>query len=298
MKNFKNILVIAEDIGLNQTVLHKALRLAQSAKASLTIIANKQDKKIEQHLELIYQQQTANLTTLNGLKPAKLEIDINIKYCAALFSHKDILAEMTNHTYDLLIKDIHSAHFRWGLSWPDNHYLLREGNTNILLVGENQWPDRGNILVALETEESNEKHQKLNQFMIDESQYLAKLLNSDVHLINCYQEQPSISLADRLFIEGAIGVDEPLQLHWRHIQDSASRYAVEQDHLHVESGLPEFVIPHEAKKYNADIVALGAGEHHGLIDLLKGHSSEYVVDGLSCDALIFKANMCNANLIN
>ncbi|MFT5635037.1 MAG: universal stress protein E [Cognaticolwellia sp.] len=184
--------------------------LAQSAKASLTIIANKQDKEIEQHFDLIYQQKSANLTMLKGLKPTKLEIDINIKYCAAPFSHKDILADITNNTYDLLIKDIHAAHFRWGLSWSDNHYLLREGNTNILLVGETQWPDRGNILAALETEESTEKHQKLNQFMIDESQYLAKLLNSDVHLNNCYQEQPSISLAERLLVEG---VEEPLQQH-------------------------------------------------------------------------------------
>jgi hypothetical protein len=47
-------LIIAQDIGLNQTLLHKALTLAQRAKASLTIIANNQDKEIEQHLELTY----------------------------------------------------------------------------------------------------------------------------------------------------------------------------------------------------------------------------------------------------
>lgn len=290
MKNFKNILVIAEDIGLNQTLLLKALRIAHSAKANLTIIANKHDKEIEQHLELIYQQKTTSSAWLNGHNPEKLAIDINIKYCSAPFSHQDVLAEVANHRYDLLIKDIHAAHFRWGLSWSDNHYLLREGNTNLLLVGKTQWPDRGNILAALETEESTDKHQKLNQFMIDESRYLAALLNSEVHLINCYQEQPSISLEDRLLEEG---VEEPSQLHWRHLQSSASNFDVEQDHMHVEPGLPEFVIPHEAKKYNADIVTLGAGEHHGLIDLLKGHSTDYVIDGLSCDALILKANVCN-----
>ncbi|ASP46990.1 universal stress protein [Cognaticolwellia beringensis] len=290
MKNFKNILVIAEDIGLNQTLLLKALRIAHSAKANLTIITNKHDKEIEQHLELIYQQKTTSSAMLNGYNPGKLEIDINIKYCSAPFSHQDVLAEVTNHSYDLLIKDIHAAHFRWGLSWSDNHYLLREGKTNLLLVGETQWPESGNILAALETEESTDKHQKLNQFMIDESRYLAGLLNSEVHLINCYQEQPSISLEDRLFEEG---VEEPSQQHWRHLKSSASNFDVEQDHMHVEPGLPEFVIPHEAKKYNADIVTLGAGEHHGLIDLLKGHSTDYVLEGLSCDALILKANVCN-----
>lgn len=288
MKRFNNILVITEDIGLNQTVLHKALVLAQKAKASLTIIANKEDKEIAVDLEKIYQHDLAHLPKLKNYETTKLEIDINIKYCTAPFSHQDILAEIKQNSYDLLIKDIHAMHFRWGLSWSDNHYLLREGDTNILLVGEGLWPKQGNILAALETEESTDKHQKFNQFMIDESQYLAQLLNSDVHLINCYQEQPSISLADNDLNEN---VEEPEQQHFRHLSRSASTYGVQQDHLHVESGLPEYVIPHEAQKYNADIVALGAGEHHGLIDILKGHSSHYVVDALSCDALILKANM-------
>ena len=295
MKTFKNILVITEDIGLNQAVLHKALTLAQRAHASLTIIANQQDNELAEQLELIYQkntENTENVPNVNSFKFSALNIDINIKYCAAPFSHKEILAEITQQSYDLLIKDIHAAHFRWGFSWSDNHYLLREGNTNLLLVGKTQWPDNGNILAALETEESTEQHQNINQFMIDESQYLAKLLNSEVHLINCYQETSSISLADELLLQN---IEEPPQEHLRHLKSTASTHNVEYDHMHVEPGLPEFVIPQEAKKYNADIVTLGAGEHHGLIDLLKGHSTEYVVDGLACDALILKASTCNAN---
>jgi universal stress protein E len=291
MKNFKNILVIAENIGLNQTLLHKALTLAQRAKANLTIIANNQDKEIEEYLELIYQQKKAHLAMLNGYQPSRLNIDINIKYCAAPFSHQDILAEITDHAYDLLIKDIHSAHFQWGLSWSDNYCLLHEGETNLLLVGETQWPDRGNILAALETEELTEKYQQLNHFMIDESQYLATLLNSEVHLLNCYQEQASISLAEQL-IAGKF--KEPLQQHWRHLQDSVLRYGLQPEHIYFELGLPEYVIPYKAKKHHANIVTLGAGEHHGLIDVLKGHSCEYVVDGLACDTLILKANRCNA----
>ena len=105
-----------------------------------------------------------------------------------------------------------------------------------------------------------------------------------MHLLNCYQEQPSISLADQLLAEG---VEEPLQQH------SALRYGLQPEQINVEPGLPEYVIPHQAKKHHANIVTLGAGEHHGLIDLLKGHACEYVVDGLVCDALILKANRCN-----
>jgi universal stress protein E len=123
---------------------------------------------------------------LNGYQTSRLNIDINIKYCATPFSHQDILAEVTEHADDLLIKDIHSAHFEWGLSWSDYYYLLREGEKNLLLVGETQWSDRGNILAALETGELTQTHQQLNHFMIDESRYLARLLNSEVHLLNCY----------------------------------------------------------------------------------------------------------------
>ena len=61
MKNFQNILVITENIDPTQVVLNKALRLAQRAKANLTILVNKKNVATEQHLQLIYQQQIAIL---------------------------------------------------------------------------------------------------------------------------------------------------------------------------------------------------------------------------------------------
>jgi len=92
--------VIAEDIGLNRTLLYKALTLAQRAKASLTIMANNQDKEIALHLELIYQQKIADLAMLNGYQASRLNIEINTKYCAAPFYHQNILAEITDHNSD------------------------------------------------------------------------------------------------------------------------------------------------------------------------------------------------------
>lgn len=287
MKSFNNILVIAEDLSLNQVVLQKALLLAHRARASLTIIANKNDENIESHLEQMYQQNTANIINLQGEETSTSKIDIKIKYFPAPFSHKTILTEISTTPYDLLIKDINSAHLQWGFSWSDNHYLLREGNTNLLLVGQTQWQGGGNILAALETEESTEKHQQVNQFMVDESQYLAKLLNSDVHLVNCYLEASSIALSDDAFTGG---IEEPEQQHWHHLYNSAQSFGVQQDHIHIAEGLPEYAIPHQAEKYQAEIVAIGAGEHHGLVSMLKGHTCEYIIKTLPCDALILKAN--------
>tara|TARA_R110000787_G_scaffold52412_4_gene123435 strand:+ start:777 stop:1655 length:879 start_codon:yes stop_codon:yes gene_type:complete len=292
MKNFQNILVITENIDPTQVVLNKALRLAQRAKANLTILVNKKNVATEQHLQLIYQQQIANPAMLGVDDFARPQFDVNIKYSTTPFSHQEVLTEISNHPYDLLIKGIHTAQPLWGLLRSDNHYLLREGNTNLLLVGDKIWPDNGHILAALETEETTDKHLELNQFMLDESQYLAQLLSSDVHLINCYQEQPSMSLAEPLFDEES---QEPLQQHWRHLQYSAANFSVQQDHIHVEAGLPEYVIAHEAEKYQVDIVVLGAGEHRGLLGLLKGHTSEFIVNTLPCDALILKANMSNVH---
>lgn len=286
MKNFQNILVVAEDIDPTQVVLNKALMLAQRAKANLTILANKKNAVSEQHLKLIYQRQTANLSILDHNELPKPQFDVKIKYCPTPLSRQDVMTEITNHSYDLLVKDIHTAQSQWGFLRSDNNYLLREGNTNLLLVGGKKWQDSGHILAALETEETTQKHQELNQFMVDESQYLARLLGSDVHLINCYQEQSSMSMA-----ESNEDIAEPMLQHWRNLQYSAAHFGVQQDHIHVEPGLPEYVIGHEAEKYRADIVVVGAGEHRGLLGLIKGHTSEYIINTLPCDALILKANM-------
>ena len=96
-----------------------------------------------------------------------------------------------------------------------------------------------------------------------------------------------MSLATPLLVEGTA---EPSDIHWQHLQDAALEFDVRPDHIHVEPGLPEYVIPHEADKYEIDIVVLCSGEHRGLLGILKGHTSNYLVDTLSCDALILKAS--------
>ncbi|SEL67660.1 Nucleotide-binding universal stress protein, UspA family [Colwellia chukchiensis] len=288
MKSFNNILVIAQDVYSNEVVLEKALQVAKRAHADLTVIANRNDQEIESHLERLYQQFLTDSYQRFQAPLDKPRLEINIKYHKAPFSHRTILAEISEHNYDLLVKDINSVCMHWWLSWSDNQYLLREPDTNLLLVGNTKWPERGHILAAIETEEATEKHRQLNQFMLDESQYLASLLDSDMHVINCYQEQPSISLATPLLNGNAI---EPSQEHWQHLQETVHDVGLTQEHTHLEQGLPEFVIPNAVEKYHINIVALGAGEHNGVLSMLKGHSSEYIVDTLTCDALILKANM-------
>lgn len=286
MTYFSNILVVLPDNNLADIVLFKAMRLARSSHARITVMAEK--KQQTQLNDEILRQYCSSAISAPLYKGDESEhIDYREKYFTLPITHKQVLAEIACNDYDLVMKNINAASTFLGISWSDNAYLLREKNTHLLLVGEQNWQSNSHILTALETEDSSDNHQRVNQFILDESQYLAKLLHGDVHLINCCQEQPSVSLATPVHARNNL---EPLDKHRSHLSESGLNYGVSHEYVHVEQGLPEYIIPNEAVKYNADVVVLGAGEHHGLLSQISGHTSEYVVNQLQCDALILKAN--------
>jgi nucleotide-binding universal stress UspA family protein len=301
MKQFKKILAVANQPYEHDQIIPKALMLATKAHAHLTLFSNDEHKSSLEHY--INQEKLQRLLSTQIASNSDQHLDdfyqcvIDIKTSTNGCSHQDILQELANEEYDLLIKSQTPCHQYMGLSLTVNGHLLRKSPTNLLFVGKQKWPEHGRILTALETEEPTQQHQSLNTSLLDETRYVAHLLASDIHLLNCYQEDNSMSLAqvdqqtiDHQNGQGQEQVQDLYHQHVEHLSHSAKAYQVKSEYLHVEQGLPDYVIPHEAQKHSASIVVLGAGEHHGFVEALKGHTAEYIIDQLDCDTLILKAN--------
>ncbi|GIU22176.1 universal stress protein [Shewanella schlegeliana] len=290
---YHHTLTVIDNDSPVQFALNKALQLAKKTNSKVTVL--KIDRPYSNLLSKI------GLIPNNALDPmlfvkkllAKYQrqgVEVEIKSINNLKDHVALLNETQSGDYDLVI--INNKHHNALLSEfipRGEAHLLRDCDQPIMIVGNKSWQAHGHILTALETADSNTEHKELNQCLIDDSQQLASLLDNDIHLLNCYQlENWNMSVTK---VNHQSSDEEQKKQHWDRLVNSAKNYHLADDHLHLEQGLPDHVIPAVANQCNANLLVIGAGEHHGLISELKGHTSSVLVDELKCDILAIKPHL-------
>ncbi|GIU21308.1 universal stress protein [Shewanella sp. MBTL60-007] len=290
---YHHTLTVIDNDSPAQFALNKALQLAKKTHSKVTAL--KIDRPYSNLLSKI------GLIPNNALDPmlyvkkllAKYQrqgVEVEIKSINNLKDHVALLNETHSGDYDLVIinNKHHNAILSEFLPRSEAH-LLRDCEHPIMIVGNKSWRAQGHILTALETADSNTEHKELNQCLIDDSQQLASLLDNDIHLLNCYQlENWSMSVNK---VSNQSSDKEQKQQHWDRLVNSAKSYHLTNDQLHLELGLPDHVIPTVANQCDANLLVIGAGEHHGLISELKGHTSSVLVDELKCDILAIKPHL-------
>jgi len=289
MSNYHNILAFMDNSASSQSAFTKALFLCQKTSAKLTVLWLEKPKHFYTSWLMDRHKTDANALVHQKLDPIisayqSKGIEIQTKVINESCEYKAILQELEYQHYDLIVKSNHKHHYTLTGGIADDWHLLRESSTPILFAGESNWQADGHLLTAIETEESSEKHQHFNRHLLDESKQVAQLLASDYHVLNCYLgESCSIAVP-----EDNKSACTQAELHLRHLRSLLDLDGIADDHLHIEQGLADDVIPQIASKYNANMVIIGAGEHTGFMRSLQGHTSEYVIDQLKCDVLAIK----------
>ncbi|WP_299798498.1 universal stress protein [uncultured Shewanella sp.] len=288
MIGYKHILAVVDTRPSSRYALNKALILSARAQAKLTLLEVTPKGSLLTRLTqpnsdanpfIIYEDLLAQYR--------KQGVEVAIKTRLNNRLSRAILGELEQDNYDLVILNYkhHNPLFH-KFSFADEWRLLRESDVAVMLVGAHDWEKEGHILTAIETDDSSRKHTDFNRKLLEETEHLARLLNNDIHLLNCFQEQ-NLSMAVTQPKEEQQPLNEESR-HWMSLVDSAKPYHLEDSHLHLEEGLADHIIPDMAKRYRANVVILGSGEHHGLLSQLKGHTSEQIIDQLNCDIFAIK----------
>lgn len=290
MITYHHTLTLIDNNSSAQVALNKSLQLAKKTKAKVTAL------KIERPYNNLLSR--LGLIPNNALDPMlfvkkllskyqRQGVEVEVKTIHNVKDHVAIINETQTQHYDLVvINNNHHNNFldEWRPSCEA--HLLRDCQQPVMIVGNKSWQAKGHILTAIETCKSNQQHQQLNQCLLDDTRQLAMLLENDIHLVNCYQlDDLSMSVNPVKHCSSDL---QQKQQHWQRLLESAEGYELEHDHLHLEQGLPDHVIPHVAHQCNANMLIIGAGEHHGLISELKGHTSSVIIDQLKCDILAIK----------
>ena len=283
--NYQHILAMVNPQKNCQNALEKALTLAAHAGAKLTLLmisAPNSANTPELSTQLDEIENRSQASKLNGL-------EVEIKQVQHKHDHQAVLEELKQQHYDLVIKERDDKHHNYfGLSTCDDWHLLRDIQTPVLLVTSKAWQTHGHILTAIDTERDNATHQQLNQAIIDNSCYMAKLLDSNIHFLNCYLgEHTSVSIEDPADMHE---MSEKRQ-HWHHLVELIRANDQVNDipkKLHLRCGIVEDEIAALAYQYEVNMVLLGTTERQSLVNTMLGHTSEYIIEKLDYDVLAIK----------
>ncbi|WP_232846971.1 universal stress protein [Shewanella nanhaiensis] len=291
MSSYQHILGVFSPHLSSQYALMKALFLADKSKSKLTLIQLATPrfdfmKSTNKSTDMMPLAENDDLI----LQYQNLGLEIEIKEVKSNSVSTEVLSEIEQDQYDLVIVNYKHHHpvfheFFFAEEWS----LLRQKQISVMLVGEKQWQHEGNILTAIETDDTSEQHLNFNKKLLDDSEEIASLLDNNIHLINCFHNN---DLSMEVTISNSTdGHQDVKAQHWLDLIDSAQNYHLEDSQLHLVEGLPDHIIPTIADQYHANMVIVGASEHQGWLSQFKGHTSEQIIDQLHCDILAIKPSL-------
>lgn len=299
MSAYNNILVVLDPKRKQQKALNRALKIASLHPCKLTVFLSIYDFSYEMTTMLSLNERESMRQSiikererwigqyLSAPNAAGLDIDIKVVWHNRPF--EAIVNTVLEGNFDLVIKGTHDHDVLKSMIFtPTDWHILRKCPCPVLLVKDKDWPEKGNILVAINAGSAQDYHVSLNTRTIQEAKQIARFLHADLHLVNAYPGTP---------VNIAIEIPEfnPQEYNnniKRHHVDAAAHIAREQgippERIHVEEGMPEDVIPAVADRLNAEMVVLGTVGRTGLSAAIIGNTAEHVIDRLDCDVLAIK----------
>lgn len=299
MNNYLNILVVIDPATEDQKALKRALFLAKLTQAKLSVLLSIYDFSYEMTSILSGEEREAMRASV--IKSRELWLDniiakeniheqeISTKVVWQNRPFESIILEVIEKNYDLVIKATHEHDkLKSVIFTPTDWHILRKCPCPILLVKDHDWPEKGNIVAALNIGSDEVEHQSLNQEITLQSLSLAKLINADVHLVNSFPGAP-INVAIEFPEFNTLKYYTSMKNHHdKAMKEHADKFSISDKFTHVEEGLPEDVISTKAQSLDAELVVLGCIGRTGISAALIGNTAEHVIDQLNCDLLALK----------
>ncbi|ATC95030.1 universal stress protein UspE [Pseudoalteromonas tunicata] len=298
MNAIKKILAVLDPSKEQQKGLLRSFELARKSGASITAFLSVYDFSYEMTTMLSLEERDLMrsaviksredwIKSLIGPYLNDLNIDLKVVWHNRPF--EAVIQTVLSDGYDMVIKGTHQHDtLKSVLFTPTDWHLIRKCPCPVLLVKEHDWQKQGSILAAVHSSCEDKEHQGLNHKIIKDAQFIAQLVQADVHLVNSYAGTPiniAIEIPEFNVAEFNTSVKNH---HLKCTAELAEQFSVAPTHCHVKEGLPEDVIPVVANELDVELVVIGTVGRTGLSAALMGNTAEHVIDGLNCDVLALK----------
>ncbi|WP_423357411.1 universal stress protein [Pseudomonas citronellolis] len=206
--------------------------------------------------------------------------------------HATIIAEQQAEGCGLVVKQHHpDSPLKKALLTPDDWKLLRYCPAPVLLVkSATPWAGR-NILAAVDVGNNDAEHHALHANIVSHAYDIAGLTHGQLHVISAHPS-PMLSAADPTF-----QLSETIEARYREACKAfQAEYGVDDQHLHIEEGPADVLIPRTAHQLDAAVTVIGTVARTGFSGALIGNTAEVVLDALESDVLVLKPDEVIAHL--
>ncbi|MFQ3172905.1 MAG: universal stress protein E [Oleispira sp.] len=299
MLNIKHILVVLDSEHPEQLAFDRALALASSVKADITILGSCYEAYCEESssLEIETKHKIKNALINNRqlwldsfvgeAKKQGIKISTEVQWQKNL--HSAVMASMNTSDFDLVIKGTRPHHSLIDRLFTHSDWsLIRHCQAPVLMVKSSKPWVNNRILASIDATSHDEGHRLINENILDFAEHLADHLATDLHLVNSY---PMVALAFAMVPEVTAPNNIQKYITEQH-KDECDRYSkkynINDDHIHIIEGDPDDVVELMAKEIEADLVVIGTVAREGFSGVLLGNTAERIIDRVSCDVLVIK----------
>jgi len=300
MKRFKNILFYTDESSLGDNAFIRALRLANSNHARLTVmdvipkaeLADEVHKRHDIDLnQLLIQKRRDEIENL--LKPYQtddLSIDIIVTSGTPLI---ELIRSVQKEGFDLLIKEANSTEvLREYLFGSFDMHLFRKCPCPIWIDRIHETGNYKNIIAAVDPD--NPENADLNRLIMDLATSLAERESAQLHVVHAWNiEEEKFLTTGRTLIpatELRILTSSKEERHRKALNTLLEAYPLDEDscQTHLVKDNPAKAISTLSRNLNADLIVMGTVGKNSLPGIIIGNTAEDVLQSTQTSVLAVK----------
>ena len=312
MKRFKNILYVNDPTGDQAWALTRAVSLAESKQANLTVldviptevvtagIGFPPGGPISNDLKAsVMADRNQQLETM--IKSYKLGQSIQVKVLTGK-TFFQVICTVLQNKYDLVIKPAENPNWVERLFGYTDMNLLRQCPCPVWLMKPGEKTSYNHILAVIDFDPLDPLGalHDLNREILEMAGLHALSNFASLHLAHAWEAFGETTLVSRgsSSSEGlATYVDKSAAQHRKGLHMlaeemrkwiGADAYDYLSPRLHLPKGPARKMIPRLAKELRADLVVLGTTARAGIAGLILGNTAEAILDQVSCSVLAIK----------
>jgi len=310
MSSFKKILVILDPTKDKQPALQKGIYLAKQFSAEITLFLVAYNRSIVSNLFFDSEQlESAKKGFINThkrwvnsyLEQAKEEgvlADTDIIWGKPIY--EVINQKVDEGGYDLVIKSTHNHPMVNRIFFTPNDWQLLKSCSKPIIMAKAETADGySNIMAGIDPSNCHEHSKDLDPKILRTTNQISKDVKAQAHAVHCYDP-----LAYQLWSDIGIGMGTGMgpsdftmgqdnydqyikqlqNTNSTNFNDAIASADFPKEHLYLEEGYPEQVLPVLVKSNNIDLMVMGTSYHSGLI----GSTIEKILDEIECDIMAVK----------
>lgn len=297
MQRFKNILLLASNTTEMNETLERAVELAESNQAQLTVVdvLKEAPKKADPAGTSLPPSEREEMTPENRLErliaPIKDKgVRIDTKVLTGI-PFIEIIRQVLKYKYDLVMKTAAGATGTKAMLFGSTAlHLMRKCPCPVWINKPIKHKRYTRIMAAVDPDTWHDTKARLNRVIMDLATSLAMRENSELHVVQAWSPYGENALPDKatLFGNGEQG-GEP-EIHKRDMNELLESYRVKglNPQVHLTEGNAEDVILSVAREEHIELIVMGTVGRVGIPGFFIGNTAEEVLRQIDCSVLTVK----------